>query len=398
MKQKIEDLSMKRMAIKESVTKAIQQIQYAKKKSKALKLRFQNFQVIASIYPMSSLLGTSATPKIGVPLTDFVEIIQGVTWGGKGSEQVFDLNEQEVNRLNLEKNLIYKRIGGEDVKRWRIEWTKKYVLFPYVENKNKWSRAFELIGGGIDKPITITDSLDFEQAIDDVELRIRRQNLSEGEKRKKILEHRIAIGLVKYPNVATYLTQHYEQLSGRSFEERALQEYNKMWYEYHRPRTPQIIRKPKIVGPRLVKTAKFALDINGFLPRDSVVALVPKQKTFEDLRKSLKNALSRNVSEEEVLMYILSFLNSEAFDDLLKEKISKKRGGYPIIDERLLQKFGIPIPTKANKNIVEKLLQLVKENVFQNCENDEEINKLVKVLYDVEKGKTEAKTLKTFIK
>jgi len=159
-----------------------------------------------------------------------------------------------------------------------------------------------------------------------------------------------------------------------------------MWYEYHRPRTPIVIRKPKIVGPRLVKTARFALDSKGFLPRDSVVVIVPKQKAFEDLKSPLDKTLNRKTPEEEALLYILAFLNSETFDHLLREKISKKRGGYPIVDERLLQRMGIPIPTRASKNVVEKLLKLVKEAVSQGCTDkmDREISKLVKEPYKAE--------------
>jgi hypothetical protein len=178
--QKSQELSIKRRAIREAVRKAIQQIQNAK--DKMLKLGFQDFEVVASLCPMSLLLGTSVAPKVGRPLTDFVEVIQGVTWGGKDAEQVFDLKEQDVKRLSLEHEVTLKRIGGEDVKRWRIEWTRRYALFPYVANKNKWSRAFELIGEDVAKPIGISDALDFEQVIDDVERRIHQQDSPESEK------------------------------------------------------------------------------------------------------------------------------------------------------------------------------------------------------------------------
>jgi F420-0:gamma-glutamyl ligase-like protein len=172
-----------------------------------------------------------------------------------------------------------------------------------------------------------------------------------------------------------------------------------MWYEYHRPRTPLVIRKPRIVGSRLVKMARFALDSNGFLPRDSVVVITPKQKAFKNLKSSLGKTLGRKVSEDEVLLYILAFLNSETFDQLLIEKISKKRGGYPIIDERLLKRLGIPMPTRASKNIVKKLLELVKKAVSQDHTNetDKEINNLVKKLYKEEKIKTKT-SLRSFIK
>lgn len=80
-----------------------------------------------------------------------------------------------------------------------------------------------------------------------------------------------------------------------------------MVYEYHRSRTPILVRKPKIVGPRLTKTARFALDTNGSPPGDSVIAIVPRRETFKSLKYSLDKTLGRESSEEEVLLYILAF-------------------------------------------------------------------------------------------
>lgn len=224
------------------------------------------------------------------------------------------------------------------------------------------------------------DALDFDRVIDDSEREIVGQNLSENEKRKKILEHRIARGFIKYPKAATYLTEHYEQLKGRVFEGKTLREYNKMWYEYHRPRTPEIIRSPKIVGPRLAKEARFALDREGFLPRDSVIVIVPKRGAVE-LKRSLDEALGRESSEEELLLYILAFLNSEEFNRLLEGKASKKRGGYSIISETLLQDLAIPMPSSGG--IVDRLIQLVRKATSEGCTDEEskEIDKLVGELF-----------------
>jgi hypothetical protein len=272
--QKSQELSLKRRELVRVVKETLQQLQG---KEEELELELEDFKVIAGQYPLISLLKPSVAPRVGRPLLNFVEVIQGVTWGGKGVERVFVLREDVVKKLKLEHEVTLKCIGGEDVKRWRIEWKGNYLLFPYVANRSRWLRAFEVKREGIAKPISLRDSLNFENSIDDVEREILQQDLPEYEKIKNILEHRIALGLVKYPNAAMYLIQHYLLLRRRIFEERSLQQYNKMWYEYHRQRTPMLIQKPKIVGARLMKKAKFALDTYGFLPRDSVIAIVPKQ-------------------------------------------------------------------------------------------------------------------------
>ena len=374
------NLSLMRKAIKDLVKEAIQRLQ----SSESTELELEGFKVYASWYPMLSLLEpATAFSKVGEPLTKFVDILQGVTWGGKGAEKVFVLNEEDVKRWKLEPDIVYRCIGGDDIERWCIKWKRKCLLFPYVVRGEKWSRAFEVEGRGITEPTNLKDSLDFESPIDDVECKVLHQGLPESERIKRMLEHRIALGLVRYPNAATYLIQHYQLLRGRTFEGKTLSQYGKMWYEYHRPRVPTLTYKPKIVGPRLMKTAKFALDTHGYLPRDSVIAIVPKRGAFEGLVDSLEKVLGRKPSEEEALMYVLAFLNSEIFNRLLAEKISKKRGGYPIVNEELLQRLSIPLPTEADRDTCKRLLRMVKTAVSQgaNSQLDKEINELVKKLY-----------------
>ena len=384
MSQEDSDLSMRRAAIRDAVREVVRRTREAKRKGNILRLEVQGLEVTSSLYPMYSLLGTSTTLP-GRPLTDFVEIVQGVTWGGKGAEQVFDLDERDVKKLDLEKEVTPRRIGGRDIEQWRVNWMGRHVLFPYLSRKGKWSRAFGVVGE-VTKPVAITDALDFEHPVDETEKSILGRDSSKDEKHREILEHRIANGLVKFPNAATYLVQHFDQLAARTFEDRTLREYNKKWYEYHRPRTPTVTRRPKIVGPRLVKTARFALDNIGFLPRDSVIVMAPKQRGFDELKKALTETLSTECSDADVLRYILAFLNSATFNNLLEEKISKKRGGYPIIDERLLRRVAIPVPTGARKVIVKKLLGLVKDATSRPpCnEIDEKIDSLSETLYQSE--------------
>jgi len=369
-------LSTIRRAIVESVRKARQQTNL--ENIEKHELEFSELRIIVTVESMSSLLRFKSVQQSQAckPLTEFVDILQGVTWGGEGSEKIFWLSKNEVTKLELESELLFKGIGGKDVKKWRIDWGGHYILFPYKAIESSWIRAFKIDDNDKVKS-KIDDALDFTKCIDDFECMIMKENISENEKIKSILNHRIALGLIRYPNVAVYLAQYYQQLRGRDFEGN-----NKMWYEYHRPRTPELISKPKIVSPRLTKVARFALDTYGYLPRDSVVALIPKQVSFGKLKDALSKVLGREVTEEEVLMYILTFLNSKHVDQLLSERVSKKRGDYVTIDEKLLQSICIPIPAESQREIVEKLLDLVKDAVAKGGSDnvEKEINNLVQIL------------------
>jgi hypothetical protein len=347
-------------------------------------LEFPELGITVTVESMSNLLGFKSLQQSQAckPLIEFIDILQGVTWGGEGPEKIFWLSEKEVTELRLESELLFKGIGGEDVKKWRIEWRGYYILFPYKVVGSSWIQAFKI---GDKAKSQIDDALDFTKCVDDFECTIMQENIPENEKIKSILNHRIALGLIRYPNVAAYLAQYYQQLRSRVFEGEPIEQYNKMWYEYHRPRTPELVSKPKIVSPRLTKVARFALDTHGYLPRDSVVALIPKRDSFSKLKSVLKKVLGREIAEEEALMYILTFLNSKPVDQLLSERVSKKRGGYVIINEELLQNICIPIPAKNHREIVEKLLGLVKNVVAKGGSDDieKEINSLIQMLQPI---------------
>jgi len=391
MSSDLEDLQKKRKSLCNGVRRALKKIQSVSMASaeEEIQVKDESFTVKASFSTKGELLGfITSEKKVGVALTELVEVIQGVTWGGRGAEKIFDLAAEDVKKYKLEGNVIHKRIGGRDIKRWKISWKERYLLFPYIKSGEEWIRAFTIPPRNRTiKQLTIEDSLDFEYVLDETERRLLWQNLSNEEKRRKILEHRIALGLVNYPNAATYLIKNYEDLAGRVFEEKTMREYNKMWYEYHRKRTPQIIRKPRLVGPRLLKTPRFAFDGEGFLPRDSVVVILPKNVgKFKKLLTALGECVERRSTEEDALLYLLAFLNSRVFNDILRQKVSKKRGGYPIVDEKLLRKLRIPIPSKESKALVKELLTLVKKLVSGELKKEYEsrVDQLVEEIFNLQ--------------
>jgi hypothetical protein len=267
---------------------------------------------------------TTSTNIDGWLITELFDLIQGVTWGGEGCEEIYVVDKDVA--LSLESELLYKTVGGRDISASKIDWKENYLVFPYIKAVSKWTPAFRNTSLGGD------DALDFSIAVSDYE---------KGKDIKSRLNYRIAKNLVQFPNVANYLAKNYERLEQREFEGKKLSQYNKSWYEYHRPRTPQLISKPKIVCKRVMREPAFAIDEKGYLPRDSVISMIPRKK-INELKSNLESVLRHKLTTVQVLEYALAFLNSDLFQELLTRRRSKKRGGYPIVDERLLEKFGLP--------------------------------------------------------
>jgi len=276
---------------------------------------------------------------IGWAVTDIFDVKQGVTWGGEGCESIYVINETTAS--TLEPDMVKKTIGGRDLNPWNIKWEKTYVVFPYIASGNRWIRGFQHPSLGD------TDALDFSIMISSYE---RGKSVSE------ILSYRVAQGVISYPRTASYLIDYYKKLSQRIFEGKNLSDYNKSWYEYHRPREPSIATKPKIVCKRMMKEPTFALDEEGYLPRDSVMSLIPKER-FKEVKEELKKVIGDSVNIKDVFNYVLSFLNSDLFAKLLAERRAKKRGGYPIVDERMMRRFLIPIPSLKHAKKIKKILK-----------------------------------------
>jgi hypothetical protein len=241
------------------------------------------------------------------------EVLQGVTWGGKDAERVFVIGERGA----LEPELTPKTIGGRDVLSGKIVWQGSHLVFPYFTSGPKWTPAFKGL-------------LDLETARDRTEAKLIGRP-------SDLLNHRIATlgnSLARYANVATHLVNHYDSLRQREFEGRVITECGKDWYEYHRPRTPTLITTPKIVARRLPKTPMFAVDREGFLPRDSVICLVPKWGD-ERLRKLVKHSGGQLTALE----WIVDRLSSQTVQKVFDAVRSKKRGGYVILGEDLLSQI-----------------------------------------------------------
>jgi len=312
--------------IKEGISNSLNNIE---KEYKYIKIK-------KSIKSIEELFEEKISIKNGYKLTDLFQAIQGVTCGGEGSSDIFSNIDQN---LLQEKDLIFKTLGGRNINKNKITWSNEFILFPYVVKEDKFLPAF------YDEQ-TNKDILDYDINIYSEEI---------GKDITHKLNIRIAKGEIKYPLVAEYLTKYHDTLYYREFEGKNISEYNKSWYEYHRPRTPSLLTTPKIVLRRLMQKPSFAIDTIGYLPKDSVISLLPN-KLLETIKDDLEKEIKKEITLENCLNYVLSFLNSDLFIKLLDEKQAKKQGDYPIVSEGMLKKVVIPFPNSlSQKEILEKI-------------------------------------------
>ena len=274
----------------------------------------------------------------GWKVTELFTPRQGVTWGGEGCASIFVVKESVASRLEPE--LIHRTIGGRNIHSGKIVWTGGYLVFPYIARQRKWISAFQTPNlGGV-------DSLDFNENVDKSE---------KGQKPEWKLKTRMAKNYIPFPKTAEYLFRSYKVLSERIFKDKRLSDFKKMWYEYIWQRDPSIASKNKIVCPRLTRKARFAIDNHGYLPRDSVISLLPKGQFYE-LKDAISKVVRKPISDERALNYVSAFLNSQVFNDLLASKRAKKRGGYPMVGEKMLGRFIIPRPQPAQVRQVKSIL------------------------------------------
>lgn len=63
-------------------------------------------------------------------------ILQGCTLGGDGSEDIYVVNNDLIQKYSLEPALCKKVLKGRDVQRWRINWQDRFLIYPYDNSGN----------------------------------------------------------------------------------------------------------------------------------------------------------------------------------------------------------------------------------------------------------------------
>jgi len=275
----------------------------------------------------------------GVSISSLFDDNQGVTTGLNSAYIIPEKEGRERGMLG--ESLSYKFVRGRDIEAWKITQSDDCIIYPYIRRDNEWSLAFVHEG---------TDILDLSKPMDKQEINM------DVEAR---LNHRIANGLVEYPNTASYLVSHYEDLKLRKFEDKFVEEYAGSWYAHHRPRDAAIITHvPKIFTPRLTNKACFALDEEGILPLDSVIALVPNDIFYRYL-KELSEIIGDEFDDRKLLKLLLAFMNSPIGDFLICVGRPRTPKGDYSIDEILLSDFKVPLADSLHSDL-ERVRMLLK--------------------------------------
>ena len=135
-----------------------------------------------------------------------------------GLNDVFSLNADEA--AVIEPELVHQAVRGRDVRAYRIDDRRQYLLVPYLWN-----------------------------AANQAEL----------------------IDLADFPSARRHLSQHKSRLIARHCVKR----WGKQWWDVHDPVNLPLHRTPKILVPDVAKTNRFALDPGRVYPHHSVYYLLP---------------------------------------------------------------------------------------------------------------------------
>ncbi len=353
-------------------------------------------------WDLSGGAGKEQFPESWFTAAELLEMRQGVTPGGCLDVFLMDVKKKEM--LGLEDALVRKAIKSKQLTRWRVEWKNRVIFYPYITKSKKAKKpekavpAFTILWDEIEDEkfkqrltkLGIEDALDFDLQIDSRETEIVRESGINNESVQKLLKHRVSLGIVKYPNAAKYLLENYERLQARVFEKKKFTEHGKRWYEYHRPRDPQImLGKSRILSPRLIRQVRFVVDDTGYLSDDACLMIQPTKKTqraWEDFEEKMNKAARRKLTEKELLQYCLAFMNSNyAQQRLVTGHRPSPKGSY-IITEAYMKE--IPIPVPSGKKTVGKIVDLVEslgDDRF-NLTNKDEVKKMEERIQDLVDG------------
>jgi hypothetical protein len=289
---------------------------------------------------------------------------QGVTPGGEGCLDLFLMEEDYAKAAGFEGELLHPVVKGLDIEPYHCRKTRKVILYPYVVANHRARPAFNLAAWKARQKAdsmssalrSLNDALDYHNLIDAQEEEYRGSGALDEAALHKLLSHREALGLVAYPNVAKFLTKYYKQLETRIFKKRNIRDFNREWYEFIWPRDiERMLKKPKLISPRLTKQVRFTLDRKGIVPQDSCIALVVTDKTaaaWQRFTGELSDAMGWAIDDLTGMKVAIGFANSDyAQKILVTGRQPTPKGSYQVTDD-LLNEIQIP-PLKSGKFVAE---------------------------------------------
>jgi len=136
-----------------------------------------------------------------------------------GANSIFIISSERVEELNLEKQLLKPIIGGEAVKKWKIDWDNSFIIYPHETRS-------------------------------------------------------VSVDISRYPKINDYLKSRKSELERRYCMKRKIP---RRWYELHDACEPGWFQSPKIVVGGISKNNEFAYDDSGtFYCLDSTFFIIRK--------------------------------------------------------------------------------------------------------------------------
>jgi mRNA degradation ribonuclease J1/J2 len=126
-----------------------------------------------------------------------------------GDNDIFFVDSETINEHHLENELLRPSPKARDVRNYYVDWSDRFILFPYCEHEGKTTR----------------------------------------------------VSIDNYPNTKRYLEKFKKRLASR----RSLKGTSKKWYEMIRPREFNWFENDKIICPSLSNKNNFCIDLELFV-------------------------------------------------------------------------------------------------------------------------------------
>ncbi|MEM3526478.1 MAG: N-6 DNA methylase, partial [Candidatus Jordarchaeaceae archaeon] len=129
-----------------------------------------------------------------------------------GANSIFFVDEEKILGFSMEMEILKPVPKGKDVRKWRIIWKNRYVIYPHKEDGS---------------------------------------SLSEEDMKSK------------YPNIYAYLQQYKTTLKRRKYYGKTPEELHGTWFALVHPKPKKLFTMPKIIVPNLSTQNDFAFDPQG---------------------------------------------------------------------------------------------------------------------------------------
>jgi len=164
----------------------------------------------------------------------------------------------------------------------------------------------------------------------------------------------------RFPTTWAYLISHQHQLGDRR------RSPGTPWWRPERPRTPDVMKRPKIVMPHIMLTSRFALDRQGMFAVSRSPFITAKE----------------TVGERELLSLLLACLNSSAVSWFIQTNAPKYANSYNRIEVGLLNSVPVPNLADVNAATLSRVSSIVRHlEVQSDLKLEDELDLIVCQLY-----------------